>query len=398
MSVQLEATDVQEPHQEISSVLPRHGFTIVKLYYFFFFFAIGAIAPYFSIYLQQRGLSGSQIGLVLAAPPLIALVASPFWGAVVDRWQAPRRVLALCASMAGVISIFFLGIYSFTAILITLVIMNFFRSPISPLLDSAAMKLVSEHGASYGRQRLFGSIGFVLASYGLGWIVTEDNLNLVFWMHAIALGVACATLSLALPVRVETHRTALSVGLRILLAQPGYRSLLIAMLMLGMSAACYITFLGLHILTLGGTPAMVGLAFAGNAISEIPVMFLGDRWFARVSYRRTIVVALAGFSVVWALMALAWAPWQLIVITPLTGVCFGLTWMAVVGYANGSAPTGLGASAQTLINAVHGGLGWAIGTALAGMIWDVGGGQLVFVTASGIIAIGASVFAFGTRR
>ena len=66
--------------------------------------------------------------------------------------------------------------------------------------------------------------------------------------------------------------------------------------------------------------------------------------------------------------------------------------------ANNGPPAGLGPGAQPWLNAVHGGLGWAIGTALAGVIWDVGGGQLVFVTASVIIAVGAAVFAFGTRR
>ena len=34
----------------------ERGMVAAKLYYFSFFAAIGAIAPYFNIYLQQRGL------------------------------------------------------------------------------------------------------------------------------------------------------------------------------------------------------------------------------------------------------------------------------------------------------------------------------------------------------
>lgn len=394
---QLQASVIHASRQIQRPVPPRFGFSIVKGYYFFFFFAIGAIAPYFTIYLQQRGLNGAQIGAILTAPPLIALIASPIWGAVVDRWQAPRRVMALCASVAGVVSIFFLGVYSFIAILTVLLLMNFFRSPLPPLLDSAAMKLVSEYGVSYGRQRLFGSIGFVISSYGLGWIVSADNLAPAFWAHAAALALGCATLSLALPVRVETMRTGLWEGLRVMLSGAGYRSLLVAMFMLGVAAACYITFLGLQILNLGGSETQVGLVFAANAVAEIPVMFLGQRWFARVSYRRTIVMSMLGFGVVWALTALAWAPWQIIAVAPLTGVCFGLTWMAVVGYANSNAPPGLSASAQTLVNAAHGGMGWAVGALLAGLLWDAGGGMLVFGAAASVVSTGALIFWWGTR-
>jgi MFS family permease len=394
---QLQGSTLHSSRQIQRPVPPHFGFAIVKAYYFCFFFAIGAIAPYFTIYLQQRGLTGAQIGLILTVPPLIALVASPIWGAIVDRWQAPRRVMALCASVAGVVSIFFLGAYSFVAILAVLLVMNFFRSPIPPLLDSASMKLVSEYNASYGRQRLFGSIGFVFASYGLGWIVTTNNLTPVFWAHAAALAIGCATLSLALPVRVETMRTTLWEGLRTMISGAVYRSLLIAMFMLGVSAACYITFLGLQILNLGGSETQVGLVFAANAVAEIPVMFLGQRWFAKVSYRRTIVMAMLGFSIVWGLAALATAAWQVILIAPLTGVCFGLTWMATVGYANSSAPPGFSASAQTLVSAAHGGLGWAVGAALSGLLWDAGEGRAVFSAAAIIVAIGAFVFWRGTR-
>ncbi len=50
---------------------------------------------------------------------------------------------------------------------------------------------------------------------------------------------------------------------------------------MGMGAAGYFVFLGLHILDLGGTEAQIGLAFSASAAAEIPIMFLGARWFAR---------------------------------------------------------------------------------------------------------------------
>ena len=38
---------------------------VAKLYYLFFFGALGALAPFFNVYLRERGLSGAEIGVIL---------------------------------------------------------------------------------------------------------------------------------------------------------------------------------------------------------------------------------------------------------------------------------------------------------------------------------------------
>ena len=78
---------------------------VPKLYYFSFYAAIGALAPFFNIFLQQRGLSGTEIGLIGSLPPLISLAANPFWGAMADRWQIHQKILALCVFVAGLLTI-----------------------------------------------------------------------------------------------------------------------------------------------------------------------------------------------------------------------------------------------------------------------------------------------------
>ena len=100
---------------------------IARLYYFGFFAALGAIVPFFNVYLQQRGMSGTEIGLVSALPPIIALISNPFWSGVADRWQTHQRVLATLAVVAGVASLAFIWVSSFWAILAVLCVVAFFR-------------------------------------------------------------------------------------------------------------------------------------------------------------------------------------------------------------------------------------------------------------------------------
>lgn len=375
----------------------RRGLLIAKLYYFFFFGALGALVPFFNIYLQHKGLTGVQIGLIGSISPLIALAANPIWGAAADRWQIHRQVLALCAFGAGLISLSFIWLGSFGAILLALLAMNFFRSPIAALVDSSVMTIVAETDASYGRQRLWGSIGFVLASYGLGLLASSIPLEWVFVVHAVALALICSLLSLRLPLRRESERMSLWVGLRTLLAQRDFVSLILMMFLLGVGASGYINFLGLHMLSLGATQEQVGLAFALSACTEIPVMFLSLRWFAFVSYRRTMIIGMAGSGLVWVLLALATAPWQVILVVPLTGISFGLMWMATVGFANDAAPRGLRATAQTMSQAAQAGPGWALGSLIAGFVWDAAGGSAVMLVAAAALLIGSLVFWRGTQ-
>lgn len=371
---------------------------VAKLYYLVFFTAIGAIAPFFNVYLGAQGLSGTEIGLIGSLPPIMALLANPFWGAVADRWQIHQQVLAVCTLGAGLLSFPFLWATGFWPILILVIAMVFFRAPAPALVDSAVMDLVGRTGASYGRQRLFGSIGFVMASYGLGQILSTRDLDAIFWIHGLLLAVGCTFLALLLPIERIAQRTNLIAGLTMMRKQAGYTSFLAMNVLMGAGAAGFISFIGLRILALGGTEAQVGMAYAFNAITEIPVMFAGAALLARFRPSRLIVVGLLGFAVVYSFMALATSPVWILAASPLLGLLYAGFWMSVVTYASKSAPLGMRATGQALVSAAQGGLGWALGSIVGGILWDGFGGAAVLFAAAGSMVAAAIVYTVGHRR
>src|SRR5690606_9632685 len=309
-----------------------------------------------------------------------------------------QKVLALCTLGAGLISFAFLWASGFWPILILVIVMVFFRAPAPALVDSAVMDLVGRTGASYGRQRLFGSIGFVLASYGLGQLLTTDNLDAIFWIHGLLLVVGCTLLALLLPIERLAQRTNLITGLKSLRKQVAYSSFLAMNVLMGAGAAGFISFIGLRILALGGTEAQVGMAYALNAVTEIPVMFAGAALLARFRPSRLIVVGLLGFAGVYSFMALATAPIWILVASPLLGLLYAGFWMSVVTYASKSAPLGMRATGQALVSEAQGGLGWALGSMVGGILWDGFGGSAVLFAAAGSMVAAAAVYAIGHRR
>jgi PPP family 3-phenylpropionic acid transporter len=220
---------------------------------------------------------------------------------------------------------------------------------------------------------------------------------LIFWLHGILLAIVCAGLSFLLPIKSAPHKVDLLQGLRTLTSQSSYMSFLIAMTLLGAGISAYIGFLGLHILALGGTEAQVGLAWTANSLPEVVLMYFGSRWLAGYSHKRLIIAGFLGFTLVWTLVALAPTPSLVIIILPGMGLCFGFFWVSAVSYVSESAPPGLGATAQALSGAVQSGLGWSLGSVVAGYLWDHTNGHVVFFFAASVFFLAMLIFWLGNR-
>jgi PPP family 3-phenylpropionic acid transporter len=376
----------------------KWGLLTAKAYYFLFFAAIGCLAPFLNVYLKQKGLTGTQIGWLSSIAPMIALAANPVWGAVADRWQIHRQVLALCVLVTGIVSLLFIPAYGFWVLVGLTTIFTFFRTPTGAIVDSAVMDMVKRADGSYGHQRVWGTIGFMLTAFGLGQLLATYDLTLIFWLHAVLLGVGCTGLSFLLPVERVEKRVGIKQGIRELLGRRDYFSFLLAAMLLGMGISSYIGFLGLYILALGGTEQQVGLGWAANALLEVPIMFLGRRWFARYSYNRLILGALMGYVLVWTLVGLSHAPTMVIISVLGLGICFGIFWIAAVGYVSSVAPPGLSATAQALMGAALLGLGWSLGSVVAGYLWDNINGHAVFFFAALTAILAALIFGIGGRE
>lgn len=363
-----------------------------------YFAAIGCLAPFLNIYFMQKGLSGIQIGWLGSIAPLVALVANPIWGAIADRWQIHRQVLALCALVAGTVTLLLLWVEGFLIYVFIVTVLTFFRTPIGAILDSTTMDMVKRSDTSYGRQRLWATIGFVLTTFGLGQMLTSNDLSLVFWLHAAFLGVGCVILSFLLPVQSVDQPVGIKKGMAVLLRQRNYVFFLMAVMLIGMGVAGYVGFLGLQVIALGGTQQQVGLAWAANAILELPLMYFGAQWFARFSYRRLILVASVLFALVWSLVGLSTTPTQIIIVVLGNGICFGIFWVAMVGYANNAAPPGLSATAQAVTAAALTGLGWSMGSVVSGYLWDNFSGHAVYFFAASMALVALLIFWVGSKE
>lgn len=367
-----------------------------RFFYFFYFGALASLVPFLSVYYELGGLSGREIGILTGIPPLVVLVVSPLWGGAADATR--RHRLLLMVAVAGVMAtvVAFSRISSFFGLLPVVFAYAFFSAPIVPLVDNSVMELLEGRRGEYGRQRLWGTIGWGIVAP----LVGEAGDRLGFsWLFYACLGLLFVTLLVArtMPVTHAGLKEPFWRSLRQLLANRQLVLLLGTVLMGGMGLSLINNFLFLYMQGLGADKSLMGIALTVGTASELPVMFYSGQLLQRWGSSRLLALGLAAY--VLRALALSWIQLpSLVLLTQLLhGPVFGLLWVAGVSYASEIAPSGMGATAQGLFGSVMFGLGGAGGGFFGGFLYDAVGPAMMFRLA-GVVVLFAWVLLFLAKQ
>lgn len=364
--------------------------TYPKLVYAFYYAAMACLVPFMTLYYQEKGLSGAQIGVLAGLIPLLTLASSPFWSGIADATRRHRAVLLLV--MAGLwLSVFVLFVAdSFTAMLGAIILYAFFVGPIAPLVDNSVMNLLGEQRSGYGRVRMWGAVGWgaaaavfgpILQRYGLAWSFYA------FWLFMALCFVAATRLPMAVAGSV---RHSYRAGLGTLLRNARYLLLLFVTLIYGIGLGVMLSYQFIYLEQLGAGRTLMALTLTASTISEIPFWFLSAPLMARFGVNKMIAFGLAMGAVRQFALALMNAPWLALPISLLHGPSFSVLWAAGVADADAAAPKGLGATAQGLFSAMMFGLGSALGGFIGGPAYETIGFERLFAIL-GWLTLGALV-------
>jgi PPP family 3-phenylpropionic acid transporter len=131
----------------------------------------GVYLPFFPLWLAARGLTPAEIGILLAIPMVMRVVASAPFSRLGDGALGPRRtfLLMVCGSALGYAALALT--HGFWPIAVAMVAMSAFLAPTVPLLDVIVLQGVALHGHDYGRIRQWGSVAWLLASLTAGVVL-----------------------------------------------------------------------------------------------------------------------------------------------------------------------------------------------------------------------------------
>jgi PPP family 3-phenylpropionic acid transporter len=356
----------------------------LTLFWFIYFGSLGIFFPYFSLYLRENaGLSGTQLGAILAISPLVGMIAQPLWGHVADRTGARSRVLAFLA-MAALASV---------------------GTAVFPLMTSVSLAILRDAGRhAFGRVRVWGTIGYFILVLVFPWFLESDrptdavnfanqqisqpDLGLMFPITA-GLVLVSAVIGFFLPQKGAVALRAQRGDWRELLRNPSFLRFLFFALTAHFLMHGPMWLFPLLVRSRGGDLGMIRAMWILMLIVEVPLVLMTGSGLKRLGARGLLAVGVFAGGLRWTLCAVFADPTLLFAVQALHGV-------TVVGLNLGSplyldtvAPERLRSTAQGILSMVGMGVAGIASNTAAGWLVDHGGTDALYLICGvGSLALG----------
>jgi oligosaccharide:H+ symporter len=369
-------------------------------YLFFAYSTMTIVMSYIPLYFQADGLSGNQVGILMAIGPFATIIAQPFWGYMSDKYKTIKRMIIISACGVVVATFSFMFMSQFYGYLVMMFILFLFLSPLTALGDSLSQKTATLKSVSFGRIRMSGSLGFATTSLLTGYVLLVIGVD-----HLMIPMLIMATLALIMALSIKdvkgtnkpvTIISALKIGLD--------RKLMLFLLFvvfISITHRANDSYLGLYIVDLGGVESLIGWAWFIGVSAEALVFATSPLWFKK--WQPLTFVAVAGFiySLRWLLMGLATAPWMILPLQLAHGITFGMFYIAGFQFVNKLIPEHLQATGHVLFITTFFGLSGIFGSLFGGWMIDGFGLEALYycLAVSALVgAVGLMVFKFMNDR
>lgn len=376
-----------------------------QLLFFLYFIASSGFIVFRNVYLEEMGLSGTQMGQIGFVLMAAGVFAQPVWGLLTDYFRAERTVLVVAGSTSGLAILSYpLGdavTATFLVVAVGTAVFSALRAPVAPI----ATGMVLSRGFDYGSVRAYGSLAFALGSLGFGFLVgTVGSVSIIYvYVAGAALVVAIAW---SLPAddtsndgTDEADESSLVAATRLLVTNPVFlvvvgASFLLRLSVLGGEAFFAVYMRQLEIsLAVGpwsiSPDSVTGIAWMINSGIEAVAFLYVLR--ANLSHRWLLVVG----GVVVVLPNLVYGvtsqPWILLAVQSLGGIGFAMSSVAAVELVDDVAAERVTSTAQTLLTGIGYGLGGAAGQMVAGTLFDTVGIMDMYVGIAVLGFVGAVI-------
>lgn len=370
-------------------------------FYFFYFAALGALLPYWSLYLRGRGFSAVEIGELIAVMMATKVVAPVLWGWAAD---VSGRRMAIVRSASLLAAVAFSGIFlggGYWWLVLVMAVFSFFWNAALPQFEAVTMNRLAEEAHRYSSIRLWGSIGFVIAVAGLGPVLDRHGasqlplilftLFVAIWMSSLL--VPAETGTAAEPKREAESEDAFSLWA--LLKRRHVAALLAVCFLMQLSHGPYYSFFSIHLESHGYARWLIGQLWALGVVAEIAVFLVMHRLHPRYSARGLLLVSLALTTLRWTLIAFFAAhPGVIVFAQLLHAASFGVYHAVAIALIHDSFQGRHQGRGQALYSSISFGAGGAVGSLYAGYLWDSAGATPTFLIAA---LASAAAFAIALR-
>jgi PPP family 3-phenylpropionic acid transporter len=369
----------------------------LSAFYLCYFAILGAMVPYWTVFLRGRGMSALEIGQLMAVGTLTRILAP--WASAWVGDRMPRRIVVVRLA-AALMTLIFCGMFvarGFWQVALVTAAFGFFWNAALPQFEIVTLRHLGSTGNLYGRIRLWGSVGFIGVVLGGGWLLERSGLDMLL---LVLLATMAGTLisSLLVPDRPGPPAVQAKASLRGALRSPAALGFLAAAFLMQASHGPYYGFFSILLEDQGYTRSMVGALWALGGVAEGGVFLALARLLPRIGASRVFMASLLLAALRWLLIghgagSLAWLlPAQI-----LHAATFGAFHVAALAQVQRFFPAALQGRGQALYSGLCMGGGGALGGVVSGFLWDSAGAARVYELAALTALLAAGLWAWLNR-
>jgi nucleoside transporter len=340
----------------------------------------GSWLPLLALYLGSvLEFSGQEIGWIFATQAIACIVALFVGGQLADRLMSTEKLLALSHAIGGAAMFALAAQRSFWPFFALMLLYQLVYIPTLSLTNSICFHHVRDAREEFGRIRLWGTIGWIAASWPFVFILRgktgpelDAALASIFTVAGVA-SFALAVFSLSLPRTPPStgapERNAPLEAIK-LLAVPSVLVLFLVTFMDALVHQCYFQWTS-PFLERAGLPAnWIMAAMSIGQIAEIATMAALGLVLKRLGWRVTLAVGIAAHAARFFIYAIGEPLWLMVAVNVVHGMCYAFFFAAVYIFVDEQFPKDSRASAQGLFNLLILGLGPFFGSLLWGALGD----------------------------
>ncbi len=348
-------------------------------FYWFYFATLGALVPYWSVYLKSLDFSATEIGQLMAMLMATKLVGPNVWGWVADKTNRRMSVVRLAALMGAVVfsAVFFVEGYLQVALM--MIGFSFFWHAALPQFEATTMNHLGDEHHRYAKIRLWGSVGFIITVMGLGESLDDYGIGILPIVVLLLLAGIWLS-SLLAPDSQEQPYTQDHGSLLKIIKRPEVFSLLLMSFLLQASHGPYYTFFSIYLAELGYSNQLIGGLWALGVLAEIGLFLFVPKLLSRFGARVLLMMALALTVLRWLMLANAAEHLSaLLFIQLLHAASFGVIHAVSIHLTHHYFTGPHQGRGQALYSSLSFGAGGALGNLAGGYLWDGLGAQGTYI-------------------
>ncbi|MFA9397532.1 MAG: MFS transporter [Clostridiaceae bacterium] len=344
----------------------------LKLYgiYLLMYGGVASYSPFLPVYLKEKELSYSRIGIILASIAIVAVFFQPLWGFLTDRYFGKIKtlsILILVSSPTILILSFAKGFYT---IIFVVIVFAMFQSPILSICDAFSYEIIEKNkGMEYGKIRLQGSVGYAVVALFMGSIILRFGISVIFYLYFIFSILAIFLIrSFKYDRRTSYSKIDITDMIKIL-KDKRFILLLFSVLLLNIAISVNASYVSLVIIATGGNVSSLGVVWFVIAISELPSFFLGNKILSKVGILNLYLISFLLFTIRFLLISFSKNYNSVILFEAMQSITFPFYLMAAFAYINKLILPKMRTSIMALFSAFAG-LGSFIGNLSGGIILE----------------------------